>query len=107
MMCAAICSLKIPALIGDDDRVLDELRVVKAGRWRNGRRLKPLQLLCLAQHVGWQRSEGRVGVDDLLPRLVRRFGDDHVEGGRPLRECGRPAAGDLALGWQKDKLGHR
>ena len=95
------------ALIGDDDRVLDELRVVEAGRRRNGWRLQPLQLACLAQHVGRQGPEGGVGIDDLLARLVGRFGDDHVEGGRPLRERGRPAAGDLALGWQKHKLGHR
>ena len=54
-----------------------------------------------------KRAEGGVGVGDLLARLVRRFGDDHVEGGRLLREGGRPAAGDLALGRQKHKLGHR
>ena len=95
------------ALVGDHHGVVDELVIVEARRGGNGRRLQPLQLPGLAQHVGRQRPERRIGVDDLLTRIPRRFGDDDVERGHLLGERDCPTTGGLALRRQKHKLGHR
>src|SRR3989442_4927433 len=80
------------AEVGDDDRVLDQRRIVVAGGRRGLRRLEPPQPLGLCEQIRVQRAERAVGVRDGGARGSRVLGHDDLEPGN----AGLDARGPLA-----------
>ena len=94
------------AEVGDDDRVIDQLPRVVAGRRRGLRGLQPAELAGGSQQRRRDRAEGGLGRRRHARGVVRGFSYDHVQGRHGRGDARGPLPGLVALGGQHQKRWH-
>ena len=98
--------------IGDRQRMVDQFRIVVAGRRRGLRRLQPAQALRFRQKLRRQRAERGIGGDDRGRGFVGVLGDDQLHARDSIGQPLGPLAGQYGL-WRQHQerkgvgVGHR